>query len=130
MVSSSRGTASRGRSRGYVRTQEIILLCFPCLILSLSHYDAQHALNEPSEVPSLDGRKIPLRCSVDYISFSAHVDYTDNAAFIDEVKAPHVVLYLFISVAIGAFWATLLFSIFLFDYSDCFEKRVNFRCAR
>ncbi|RUP51541.1 hypothetical protein BC936DRAFT_147490 [Jimgerdemannia flammicorona] len=53
---------------------------------------ARHALNEPSEIPSLDGRKIPLRCSVDYISFSAHVDYTDNAAFIDEVKAPHVVL--------------------------------------
>ncbi|RUS30749.1 hypothetical protein BC938DRAFT_479003 [Jimgerdemannia flammicorona] len=52
---------------------------------------ARHALNEPSEIPSLDGRKIPLRCSVDYISFSAHVDYTDNAAFIDEVKAPHVI---------------------------------------
>jgi hypothetical protein len=29
--------------------------------------------------------------SVNSISFSVHVDYTQNSQFIDEVKAPHVV---------------------------------------
>ncbi|CAG8436318.1 3039_t:CDS:10 [Diversispora eburnea] len=53
---------------------------------------ARHAMNEPSEISSLSGAKIPLRMEVDYISFSAHVDYTQNSKFIDEIKAPHVVL--------------------------------------
>ena len=34
---------------------------------------------------------IPRRLSVNYISFSAHVDYTQNADFIDQVKAQHIV---------------------------------------
>lgn len=41
----------------------------------------------------MDGRKVPLKMSVEYISFSAHVDFTQNSQFIDEVKAPHVVSY-------------------------------------
>ncbi|KAL1914443.1 uncharacterized protein VTP21DRAFT_8895 [Calcarisporiella thermophila] len=53
---------------------------------------ARDVLNEPSEFTSLTGAKIPLRCSVDYISFSAHVDYTQNSQFIAEVRAPHVIL--------------------------------------
>ncbi|CAG8479359.1 5568_t:CDS:10 [Paraglomus occultum] len=53
---------------------------------------ARHAMTEPSDIPSMSGAKIPLRMSVDSISFSAHVDYTQNSQFIDEVKAPHVVL--------------------------------------
>lgn len=34
---------------------------------------------------------IPRRISVDYISFSAHVDYPQNSEFIELVKAQHVV---------------------------------------
>ena len=53
---------------------------------------ARNILNEPDEIIGMNGQKIPRRMSVDYISFSAHVDYTQNARFIDEVKAQHVVL--------------------------------------
>ncbi|CAG8594431.1 10755_t:CDS:10 [Cetraspora pellucida] len=53
---------------------------------------ARHAMTEPPEITTLSGAKIPLNMSVDYISFSAHVDYIQNSKFIDEIKAPHVVL--------------------------------------
>ncbi|PWN52228.1 hypothetical protein IE53DRAFT_385349 [Violaceomyces palustris] len=53
---------------------------------------ARNILNEPDEIIGMNGQKIPRRLSVDYISFSAHVDYTQNARFIDEVKAQHIVL--------------------------------------
>lgn len=49
-------------------------------------------MTEPADFTAMDGRKVPLRLSVDYISFSAHVDFTQNSQFIDEVRAPHVVL--------------------------------------
>lgn len=52
-------------------------------------------MNEPSEFQAMDGRKVPLKMSVDYISFSAHVDFTQNSQFIDDVKAPHVVSLLY-----------------------------------
>jgi Cft2 family RNA processing exonuclease len=42
----------------------------------------------------MDGRKVPLKMSVDYVSFSAHVDFAQNSQFIDDVKAPHVVCIL------------------------------------
>jgi cleavage and polyadenylation specificity factor subunit 3 len=57
-------------------------------------------LNEPEEIPSLKGSPIPRRLSVDYISFSAHVDYAQNSEFIEQVKAQHVVCLLFVSVSI------------------------------
>ncbi|KAI8093638.1 beta-lactamase-like protein [Halteromyces radiatus] len=53
---------------------------------------ARQAMNEPDDFTAMDGRKLPLKMSVDYISFSAHVDFTQNAKFIDDVKAPHVIL--------------------------------------
>ncbi|PWN90943.1 Metallo-hydrolase/oxidoreductase [Acaromyces ingoldii] len=53
---------------------------------------ARNVIKEPDEILSLAGQKIPLRMSVDYISFSAHVDFTQNSRFIDEVKAQHIVL--------------------------------------
>ncbi|KAG0034840.1 Cleavage and polyadenylation specificity factor subunit 3 [Podila clonocystis] len=52
---------------------------------------AKDVMNEPDEIQTMNGQKLKLRMSVDYISFSAHVDYTQNSAFIDEVKAPYVV---------------------------------------
>ncbi|KAG0168741.1 endoribonuclease ysh1 [Apophysomyces sp. BC1034] len=53
---------------------------------------ARQAMNEPTDFKAMDGRKVPLKMSVDYISFSAHVDFTQNSQFIDDVKAPHVIL--------------------------------------
>ena len=52
----------------------------------------KHIMSEPREVESLTGAMIPLKMAVEYISFSAHVDFAQNSAFIEEVKAPNVVL--------------------------------------
>ena len=52
-------------------------------------------MNEPEEIIGVRGNTIPRRLSVDYISFSAHVDYPQNSEFIDLVKAQHVVSGLF-----------------------------------
>ncbi|KAI9087671.1 beta-lactamase-like protein, partial [Phlyctochytrium arcticum] len=49
-------------------------------------------LSQPDEIVSMSGAKLPLRLSVEYISFSAHVDYRENSAFIEEVGAPNLVL--------------------------------------
>ncbi len=40
----------------------------------------------------MDGRKLPLKAKVDYISFSAHVDYTQNSEFIDEMSPLNLVI--------------------------------------
>lgn len=48
-------------------------------------------MNEPDEFVTLKGATIPRKISVDDISFSAHVDYSQNAEFIETVKAQHVV---------------------------------------
>ncbi|KAF8844707.1 Metallo-hydrolase/oxidoreductase [Paxillus ammoniavirescens] len=53
---------------------------------------ARDIMNEPEEITSLKGNSIPRKISVDYISFSAHVDYSQNSEFIEQVKAQHVVL--------------------------------------
>lgn len=53
---------------------------------------ARNILNEPDEIIGMNGQKIPRRMSVDYISFSAHVDFAQNSRFIDEIKAQHIVL--------------------------------------
>ena len=53
---------------------------------------ARDILSDPDDIVALNGQRIPRRMSVDYISFSAHVDYTQNSRFIDQVKAKHVVL--------------------------------------
>ena len=39
-----------------------------------------------------DGRERPLRCSVDYISFSAHADGLQTSQFIDALAPPIIVL--------------------------------------
>lgn len=49
-------------------------------------------LTHPKEITSLQGHSLPLRMSVDYISFSAHVDFAQNAEFIDLLRPPHLVL--------------------------------------
>ncbi|GBP25833.1 Cleavage and polyadenylation specificity factor 73 [Eumeta japonica] len=53
---------------------------------------AKTILSEPEEITTMSGQKLPLRMSVDYISFSAHTDYQQTSEFINILKPPHVVL--------------------------------------
>ncbi|KAE9411546.1 mRNA 3'-end-processing protein YSH1 [Gymnopus androsaceus JB14] len=53
---------------------------------------AREIINEPEEFESIKGGMIPRKISVEYISFSAHVDYSQNSEFIEMIKAQHVVL--------------------------------------
>lgn len=48
-------------------------------------------MNEPDEITGLRGNTIPRRLSVRYVSFSAHVDYSQNSEFIDLIGAKHIV---------------------------------------
>lgn len=47
---------------------------------------AKEILSEPKEIESMKGGMLKLNMSVEYISFSAHVDYTQNIQFIDECQ--------------------------------------------
>ncbi|ESO95466.1 hypothetical protein LOTGIDRAFT_188747 [Lottia gigantea] len=53
---------------------------------------AKHVLSEPDEIVTMNGHKLPMRCSVDYISFSAHADYQQTSEFLRALQPPHVVL--------------------------------------
>ncbi|KAJ2853314.1 endoribonuclease ysh1 [Coemansia erecta] len=53
---------------------------------------ARTIVNEPESFPALAGGSVARRMTVKNISFSAHVDYTQNSTFIDELRAPYVVL--------------------------------------
>ncbi|KAF8135732.1 beta-lactamase-like protein [Boletus edulis] len=53
---------------------------------------ANSILNEPDEILSLKGGRIPRKISVDSVSFTAHVDYSQNSEFIELVDSEHVVL--------------------------------------
>ena len=58
---------------------------------SLSICCLQHVLSEPEEIVTMNGQKLPLKCSVDYISFSAHTDYEQTSEFVRALKPPHLV---------------------------------------
>ncbi|KAJ3346062.1 hypothetical protein HDU91_007151 [Kappamyces sp. JEL0680] len=49
-------------------------------------------LSQPSEIPSMAGGKLKLNLTVEYISFSAHVDYKENSDFIQDVGSSNLVL--------------------------------------
>lgn len=53
---------------------------------------AKTILSEPEEITTMSGTKLPLKMSVDYISFSAHTDYQQTSEFIRILKPQHVVL--------------------------------------
>jgi cleavage and polyadenylation specificity factor subunit 3 len=53
---------------------------------------AKLLLQDPTEIPTLSGRTVPLRMSVHYISFSAHSDYQQTSGFIDILRPPNVIL--------------------------------------
>jgi Cft2 family RNA processing exonuclease len=39
----------------------------------------------------MNGQKIPLRMSIETVSFAQHVDGTQNTEFIEQIGAAHVV---------------------------------------
>ncbi|RVD92528.1 beta-lactamase fold-containing exonuclease [Tubulinosema ratisbonensis] len=47
---------------------------------------AKEILGEPTHITTLSGNKVPLKMSVSFISFSAHVDFLQNSAYISEVN--------------------------------------------
>ncbi|KAI0633433.1 mRNA 3'-end-processing protein YSH1 [Trametes polyzona] len=53
---------------------------------------ARDILTEPEEITTMKGNTIPRKLSVDYMSFSAHVDYSQNSEFMELVKPQHIVL--------------------------------------
>lgn len=53
---------------------------------------AKALLSEPKEIISLKGDQLPVRLTIEYISFSAHVDFVQNSEFIDILHPPNVVL--------------------------------------
>ncbi|CAM9705828.1 unnamed protein product, partial [Ectocarpus sp. 12 AP-2014] len=53
---------------------------------------AKKLLSMPDEVQGMDGRVRQRRCEVEYISFSAHVDFVQNKGFIDGVQPANVIL--------------------------------------
>lgn len=53
---------------------------------------AKTILSEPEEITTMSGQRLPLKMTVDYISFSAHTDYQQTSEFIRALKPPHVIL--------------------------------------
>ncbi|RWS27769.1 cleavage and polyadenylation specificity factor subunit 3-like protein, partial [Leptotrombidium deliense] len=53
---------------------------------------AKQILAEPEEIVTLGGQKIPRKCQVEYISFSAHTDYYQTSEFIRTLHPPNIVL--------------------------------------
>lgn len=48
-------------------------------------------MSEPPEVTAMDGRTLPLKAAVHYISFSAHSDFLQTSGFLDVIQPPYVV---------------------------------------
>ena len=59
---------------------------------AVEHTLAKEIMNQPKEVVTLDGKRQPLNCLVDYVSFSAHVDFVQNRSFITQVDPKHIIL--------------------------------------
>lgn len=54
---------------------------------------AKALLSEPKEITSMSGQQqLPVKLTIEYISFSAHVDFVQNSEFIDLLRPPNVVL--------------------------------------
>ena len=49
-------------------------------------------MSEPQNITTMSGQVVPRRCSVDYVSFSAHSDFMQTSEFIDKLLPPYVVL--------------------------------------
>jgi cleavage and polyadenylation specificity factor subunit 3 len=59
---------------------------------AVEHTLAKEIMNQPKEVVTLEGKRQPLNCLVDYVSFAAHVDFVQNRSFIQKVDPRHIIL--------------------------------------
>ncbi len=59
---------------------------------AVEHTLAKEIMNQPKEVVTMEGRRQPLNCLVDYVSFSAHVDFVQNRGFMTRVDPKHIIL--------------------------------------
>lgn len=53
---------------------------------------AKTILSEPEMVETQDGRMVPRKLDIHYISFSAHSDFLGTSTFIDSLTPPNVIL--------------------------------------
>ncbi|XP_022997543.1 cleavage and polyadenylation specificity factor subunit 3-I-like [Cucurbita maxima] len=53
---------------------------------------AKTIINEPKEVTLMSGLTAPLNMQVHYISFSAHADFAQTSAFLEELMPPNIIL--------------------------------------
>ncbi|KAA8490481.1 Cleavage and polyadenylation specificity factor subunit 3 [Porphyridium purpureum] len=53
---------------------------------------AKHIMTEPASITRQDGKEVPLRCSVDYITFSAHSDFIQTKGFIEALRPSNIIL--------------------------------------
>ncbi|KAL7640374.1 UNVERIFIED_CONTAM: hypothetical protein RMT77_008647 [Armadillidium vulgare] len=53
---------------------------------------AKDILKEPDEIQTMSGQRLPMKCSVEYISFSAHTDFEQTSHFVRTIHPPNVVL--------------------------------------
>eukprot|EP00249_Psilotum_nudum_P009410 c21918_g1_i1 orf=281-2344(+) len=53
---------------------------------------AKTIMNEPKEVTLMSGLVVPLNIQVHYISFSAHADFNQTSAFLNELRPPNIIL--------------------------------------
>ena len=59
---------------------------------------AKDILKEPEEVQTMSGQRLPLKCSVEYISFSAHTDFEQTSHFVRSIRPPNVVSFVGVSI--------------------------------
>jgi len=59
---------------------------------AVEHTLAKEIMSQPKEVVTIEGRRQPLNCLVDYVSFSAHVDFVQNRDFITSVNPRNIIL--------------------------------------
>ncbi|EJK73612.1 hypothetical protein THAOC_04754 [Thalassiosira oceanica] len=59
---------------------------------AVEHTLAKEIMSQPKEVVTMEGRRQPLNCLVDYVSFSAHVDFVQNRDFITNVNPRNIIL--------------------------------------
>ena len=53
---------------------------------------AHHVLNEPKDITTSAGDRVPVNLSINYVSFSAHSDYAQTSEFIATLRPYHVIL--------------------------------------
>eukprot|EP01038_Epipyxis_sp_PR26KG_P011446 gene11446-15334_t len=53
---------------------------------------ANDLLEYPTEIKCLDNRIKPRKCQIEHVSFSAHVDYTQNKSFIKSITPDYIIL--------------------------------------